>query len=104
MWPLIIIIVDPFFCDYSDLLYTFKQISIQNVLAIGPVKAFNVSILTRLARLNMLYCYFLFPTPICKYCTDKLRTIIYPYLFGFTIFMYYSFERCNNTVSGEAKI
>ena len=76
MWPLLVVLHDPAAGDLSDLLQAAKQIQIQDLIPVGPVKAFDVGVLVRLARLYVLDQHAVIATPVRQCLTDKFRTIV----------------------------
>ena len=60
------------------LLDAFDNVLIQPFMPNRPIVAFNVSILLRLARLDMLDCDVAFFSPFQELATDVFRSIINP--------------------------
>ena len=54
MRTILVVAVDPFLSNFTNLLERFKDVGIEYFMAIGAVKAFNKGILLGLTRLDKL--------------------------------------------------
>src|SRR5687767_12898409 len=79
-----IVVFQPTLCDVANLLEIIKQISIQNIFAIGAVEALNVGILCRFAGLDMQEFNLFFLCPALQSLRDQLRTVIHANMSGLT--------------------
>jgi len=74
-----VIPVPPVLGHAAHLFEAAKDIAIQNLCAVRSVKAFDISVLRRLAGLDELQFNALLPGPLGERLTDEFRTIVCPY-------------------------
>lgn len=68
----------PFLSDLSDLVKTLEQISVQYLLPIGSVEAFDVGVLIGLPRLYVADLDVVLIAPVYKDLAQQLRTVVAP--------------------------
>ena len=76
MWPLLVVILPPFFDFSSRIVKACEPIGIQAFIAQPPIEAFHVSILNRLIWLDEFQSYPAFFAPGRQGSTAKLRPVI----------------------------
>jgi hypothetical protein len=67
---------EPVLADGTDLFDRLKEVGVEDLLPIGPIDAFDVGILVRLARLNVVDADTTRGTPLDKDVRHKLRTVV----------------------------
>ncbi len=82
MGTLFIVFVHPKPDYISDMIKTDEEVLVEQLLAVGEIKSLNVSILIRVARLNVLDCHAVGFGPFGKYLPRELGTIISPQYLG----------------------
>lgn len=75
MWPGIVVFLHPFFSLYLHLYNIFKQVSVQDILTEGTVKALDITVLHRSAWLNILQFDVLICAPLSEFFAQKFRAI-----------------------------
>src|SRR5215217_624116 len=63
-----VVIFQPMFGDLANLLKIIKQVSIQDIFPVGAVQALDVSVLRRLAGLDVEQFYMLFFGQLSSRC------------------------------------
>ncbi len=66
MRTILVVAVDPFLGNFTNLLERFKDMGIKHFMTVGAVKAFNKGILLGLARLDKLELDAFFFAPAGK--------------------------------------
>jgi hypothetical protein len=76
MRTILVVAVDPFLSNFTNLLERFKDVGIEYFMAIGAVKAFNKGILLWFARLDKFEFNALRLTPTHKNGRPKFTPVV----------------------------
>ena len=76
MGTLLVVAVSPVLGHASDLVQGSKYIAIKNFRAVSAVEPFDIGVLLRLARLNVIYLDPPIFCPALQQSTDILRTVV----------------------------
>ena len=88
MWMILVIIRFPLFGLRIDLFDVPEQVGIEHILPIGTVEPFDIPVLARFSRLDVLDLDILDLTVVDKDPGKELRSVIDPYRQGFAIDLY----------------
>ena len=96
MGPFFVVVFPPGFGQFPDFRYVAENISIKNSSSVASVEAFNVTVLSGFARLNINDVNLIAFAPIFEHLSDKLRAIVAAYVLWFAIQPYDLFQNFND--------
>ena len=77
MWTMVVIAMQPVLGHQAHFLQRFKDIAVEQLHSVSSVETFDIRVLRRLARLNVVQLYLFTLCPLFQGLGDELRPVVH---------------------------